>query len=148
MVLALTASPAVAAAGAGGASRYQPAAKSTFRQESSLPLLLQEEFSTKFVLRPKWILPTGDGSGFIGRAPNGRGLAIHWSSWTHKRARGAGTVWIEDSKLTTHPYPGTVVAGRVVSGRFTRLTAYYTKGGETKTWRLVLHRQGSFFVWN
>lgn len=148
ILAALAAIPAVALAQSGRApAQHRPTARATTRTTSGVPRLLQEEHTRTFVLRPKWILPTGDGSGYIGGSPNGRGNAIHWSSWGHNQARGTGTVWIEDAQLTAHPYPGKIVAKQPVNGHFTRLTAHYMKNGNREGWRMRLERSGSVYDW-
>jgi hypothetical protein len=55
-----------------------------------------------FAIRPHTIWFTGDGTGIIGRLPNGapavgkRPGFLHWKSWTRKRAYAVGTLWAKN----------------------------------------------------
>jgi hypothetical protein len=100
--------------------------------QAGVPRLLTSDYSSDFAVRPVRIVPTGDGSSFIGQRP-GKGGAIRWKTWTQTRAYGVGTFWINDgipymAAGTLHPHRATLDATRVRHGRYTRLTVRFRAG--------------------
>jgi hypothetical protein len=117
------------------------------------------------LVRPKQIVYTGDGSGFLagpgrtGRHPKpGR---LKWSSWTARAALGSGDDWINNCEpfcaagsFSQHAVniklyrPRTMLRLPV----FTRMTLHYTRGSNpfthksSETFKLV--RAGSQLFWN
>jgi len=114
---------------------------------ASNPLLLTEDFTTSFAVKPASILPTGDGSIVIGKLGK-RGHDIRWHVWTASRAFGLTPVWIDNgipsvAKGTWHRYWGSINASRVRNGRFTRMTVRYRKDGKLRAWPLTLKHLGA-----
>lgn len=118
---------------------------------AGLPRLLTEDSSSDFAVRPALIIPTGDGSGRIGKFGK-RGRSIHWSAWTTSTASGVGTViydYWNGTTWTFQSFLATVHAYRVRDGRFTRLTANYREGGKPQTWAMTLASgDGPGWYWN
>lgn len=129
-----------------------------------LPRLLTEDYSTGFSVKPAQIVPSGDGSvelagpaAWIGRNPAPRHPGtqfghIAWSKWTAREAVGAGVLWIDNGKPdeaqgTYYPHDVRIVAGRVRSGRFTRLTLSYDGSARSTVFTLT-RGFGPGFVWN
>ena len=157
---ALSAVVAAPLATAGAPRPVASSARATVLQSQTLPRLLTIDFSTNFRVRPRRIVPTGDGSDVIGRLNTGKGHAIQWSVWSALRARGSGTFWIDDgipnvALGTFHAHPATILAFRVRHGRFTRMTVRF-HGGD-KVWnsgstlyvfKYSLQHGGSGYIWS
>ena len=130
-------------------------------QAAALPKLLSENDSNSFRVGPSDFGFTGDGSGFMGRAPRSKRVAdgpgyMHWTTWTTHEAKATGTVWLDNctpdcASGTFHSTLGTLVAFRPVDGRFTRATLSYSYGGYRNHGTLKLHLypgytyQGAFY---
>lgn len=102
----------------------------------SLPVLLVEDFSSSFAVRPVRIIPTGDGSAFISGL-TGKKSHIHWQTWSLRTAYAVATIWIDDgipneATGTFHAHRARVLAFRNHDGRFTRMTVKF-RGGD-KIW--------------
>ena len=117
------------------------------------------------LVRPKQILYTGDGSGFLagpgkaGRRPKpGR---LTWSSWTSGAAQGSGDDWINNcvpfcaaGTFSQHAVAVTLFRPRKMLGLlvFTRMRLHYTHGPNPFTHKssesLKLIRAGSQLFWN
>src|ERR1700760_3723969 len=116
-------------------------------------------------VRPKQIVYTGDGSGFLagpgkaGRRPKPGNLK--WSSWTSTAAQGTGDDWLNnctpdcaDGSFSQHAIriklyrPRTVLHVLV----FTRLTVHYLHGTNPFTHKasetLTLSGRGGVLAWN
>ena len=94
-----------------------------------------------FVVRPRSVYDTEDGSGVIGvlrrhgdeveHGP-GRGF-LRWTRWTATSGRATGTYWIKlgspaaTSRFTREPL--TLLLSRVRSGHFTRMRLRYRQSG-------------------
>jgi hypothetical protein len=117
------------------------------------------------VVRPKQIVYTGDGSGFLagpgkaGRRPKpGR---LTWSSWTGGAAQGSGEDWINNCQpfcaagsFSEHAVSITLFRPRRMLGLlvFTRMRLHYTHAPNPFTHKsaetLKLTRAGSQLFWN
>lgn len=101
-----------------------------------LPVLLTEDFSSSFAVRPATIIPTGDGSAFLSGL-TGKKSHIHWKTWSRRTASAVATIWIDDgipneAQGTFHAHRAMVFAFRNHDGRFTRMTVTF-RGGD-KIW--------------
>ena len=111
-----------------------------------------------FEKRPRSVVLHPMGHEALGRMTAGRG-DMRWRSWTASRARGVGTLWINDGipsygEGKFHGRRAAVLAWRVRSGHFTRLTVTFCGGnvpwkdGDTRyTWRYQLVRLGGGYSW-
>jgi hypothetical protein len=117
------------------------------------------------LVRPKQIIYTGDGSGFLagpgkaGRHP--RPGSLQWSSWTHGAALGRGDDWLNDcqpfcaaGKFSQHAVNITLFRPRRMLGLlvFTRMRIHYTHGPDPFTHKssesFNLTRAGRQLFWN
>jgi hypothetical protein len=119
--------------------------------ETQLPKLFTKE---TFAVRPTMVGFTGDGTGFVGKLPNGRGSGIRWSTWTAESAAGSGQIWINDctpdcADGSFAPFEGTIYADRPRGGRFTHLAVQFRDGGRTvKHYRTLRHASGDPGYWD
>jgi hypothetical protein len=123
------------------------------------PRLLRFDDTTRFAVRPATLSFGADGgvlvlgpgvtqTGFHAR----RDGHIHWTAWTARSARGAGSVWINQCRPSCAAghytrYPVALGASRVVNGRYTRLTLSYQRAGHPTVKRYRLRRFGTFYGW-
>ena len=117
------------------------------------------------LVRPKQIVYTGDGSGFLagpgtaGRRP--KPGKLKWSTWTTSAAQGTGDDWINDcepfcaaGKFSQHAVTITLFRPRTLLGLrvFTRMRVHYTRGPNPFTHRstatFTLARSGKQLFWN
>jgi hypothetical protein len=117
------------------------------------------------LVRPKQIVYTGDGSGFLagpgkaGRRP--KPTKLKWSSWTSSMALGSGDDWLNNCKpfCAAGTFSQHAVSIKLSRPRtmlrllvFTRMTVRYTHGTNpfthksSATFKLV--RTGSTLFWN
>ncbi len=117
------------------------------------------------LVRPKQIVYTGDGSGFLagpgqaGRAP--KPGKLEWSSWTGGAALGSGDDWLDncrpdcaDGTFSQHAVNIKLYRPRRMLGLpvFTRMTLHYTHGTNpfthksSETFKLV--RASTQLFWN
>jgi hypothetical protein len=117
------------------------------------------------LVRPKQIVYTGDGTGFLagpgtgGRHP--KAGKLKWSSWAASAAQGSGDDWINNcepfcaaGRFTQHPVTITLFRPRTTLGLrvFTRMRVHYTHGSDPLTRRstatFTLDRTGKQLFWN
>jgi hypothetical protein len=117
------------------------------------------------LVRPKQIVYTGDGSGFLagpgkaGRRPKPGNLK--WSSWTSGAAQGSGDDWLNNCQpscaagtFSQHAVSITLFRPRKMLGLlvFTRMRVRYTHGPNPFTHKssesFKLTRAGSQLFWN
>lgn len=117
------------------------------------------------LVRPKQIVYTGDGSGFLagpgtaGRRP--KPSKLKWSSWTTTAAQGTGDDWINNcepfcaaGKFSQHAVTITLFRPRQLLGLrvFTRMRVHYTHGPNPLTHKstatFTLARSGKQLFWN
>lgn len=117
------------------------------------------------LVRPKQIVYTGDGSGFLagpgkaGRRPKPGNLK--WSSWTKGAAQGSGDDWLNncipdcaDGSFSQHAVSITLFRPRKMLGLlvFTRMRLRYTHGPNPFTHKSTesfkLTRAGTQLFWN
>jgi hypothetical protein len=136
---------------------------------ASLPSVLADGGTVtqgkNILVRPKQIVYTGDGSGFLagpgtaGRHPKPSKLT--WSSWTASAAQGAGDDWINNcepfcaaGKFSQHAVTITLFRPRTLLGLrvFTRMRVHYTHGPNPLTHKstatFTLARSGKQLFWN
>lgn len=89
------------------------------------------------------------------RAYGHHGAGIHWTVWTHREARGVGTMYFNQCNPTCYShnfarYTVALRASRVRSGRYTRLLLTYRWPGHTRQspLRLGVQRAGSAHFYN
>jgi hypothetical protein len=120
---------------------------------AGLPKLLTGTGENVFKIRPATISYTGDGTGILGRFPNGsKGGSLHWTLWSASAAAATGTVWLNACQPSCaggrfKSYAVTVAAGRPKGGHFTRMTLRYRYGAKTVTDTRTLERIGSTYQW-
>ena len=113
----------------------------------------------RFAVRPQFVIFFVTGHEALGRLTDTRG-EMKWRSWTDSRARGVGTLWINDGmpsygQGTFHGHRARVQAWRVRGGHFTRLSVRF-RGGTIPwkdgkvlyAWRYELWPMGSGYVWS
>ena len=121
---------------------------------ASLPKLANGE-SARFSVRPHSILLSADGALYVGgsKSSSGKVGAIAWSSWGSSRARGSGSLWVNNCKpdCVSGKFSGhkvSISASNVSGGDFRSLTLSCTVGGKSKTDTLSLRKAGSIWFWN
>lgn len=146
-----TATARVVAALFGKSVKFETAAQPPAPLEARLPKLFTKE---RFAVRPPMVGYTGDGTGFVGKLPNGRGPGIRWSSWTAEFAEGSAEIWINDCEPdcaggSFHAVAGTIRADRPRGGRFTHLAVRYSdRGKRIADFRVLRHVGGDPGYWD
>jgi hypothetical protein len=104
----------------------------------------------RFVVRPDWITPTGDGTAFFGgrRYPGHPFGRLRWKHWGVAWATATGWLYLEHCSPgpCNHTYSHSYVklhAWRRVNHRFTRLSAQGPKIHQN----FSLARQGRYWYW-
>ncbi len=119
----------------------------------SVPKVLTQDSTSTFGVRPSTIGYTGDGTGYIGKKPWGsRPGSVKWGKWNHKRARGVGTIWLNNcspdcSRGEFRSVRGTVKLTKPKHGRFTRMTLRFNLRGEAVTDQRKLRHIDTYYRW-
>jgi hypothetical protein len=120
------------------------------------PTLLTGDGSNDFQIKPRLIVYTGDGSGYLaGRhsSQNNRDKGqLHWKSWGRHRAHATGWAWLDDcdpscAEGTFHRHHATVKVDRVRHGHFKRMTIHFRYQGHKITDVRVLRHNGDYWAW-
>jgi hypothetical protein len=132
------ASVVVAGVALGAAAGGGPTAVSADR----LPGLQTTNAGSHFVVRPKRVLYTGDGTGFL--------TDLIWSTWTYTVAVGSGIDWIDNcrpdcARAPHRRVPARVRAWRPRNGQFSRLAIQ--DRGDARPAILSLCHGGASYYW-
>jgi hypothetical protein len=126
-----------------------------------LPGLLWHDGGTRrdFLVRPRSVYDTGDGSGVIGvlhrdgaqrESGPGRG-SLRWTRWNERSARAVGTYWLKlGTPTATSPFtrePLIAYAYRVRGGHFTRFKLLYRQDGRRVHTVLCLSEYDRTYTW-